>query len=377
MSKPSYGSVSNCIVVTSFLMAYLLILNKKKNFILKYGTGTFLALALFLILRTLLPYNFLFAHDIFSKKILPPFFDVITYKLFGLFSLMDIFVCAWISGFLIQLVRLTINQYRFYQFVKESERTTCYDDILQKLMNKHKRHRKIPIRKMPFLKSPCITGLFHPSILLPDMDFSEKEAEYIIKHELKHFYHHDLWIRFFCEFMVCMYWWNPLAYQMKRQLTEALEFSNDFSITKEMEELEKLDYLDCLLKVAKNQLYSPKTPSLCFSENAPSMLKQRTLFVLYHKHTKKDRAYFVHFAAIAAIILLSFLFVVEPSSTPQEILDTTMSLDIDHTFFIKNGQGYDVYFHNQYITPIDTLNSFPGYTVYKNKEGAKQYEEIK
>ncbi len=145
MTEPSYGSVSNCIVVTSFLMAYLLILNKKKNFILKYGTGTFLALALFLILRTLLPYNFLFSHNILSKKILPPFFDVITYKLFGLFSLMDIFVCTWISGFLIQLVQLTVDQYRSV-----------------------------------------------PSILLPDMNFSEKEAKYIIKHELEHFYHHDL-----------------------------------------------------------------------------------------------------------------------------------------------------------------------------------------
>lgn len=390
MTRPSYGSVLTCIVVTSFLMAYLLILNKKKNFIFHYGTGAFLALTLLSILRAFLPYNFLFSHDIFSEKILPPFFDVITYKLFGLFSLMNIFVIIWIMGFLIQLVRLLINQYRFYQFINVYDAITSYNDILQKLMKRHtrkcniisrsiKNHLKpvkIHIKKTSFLKSPCITGLIHPTILLPDMDFSEKETEYILNHELEHFYHHDLWIRLFCEIMVCMYWWNPLAYQMKKQLTATLEFSNDFSITKEMEEIEKLDYLDCLLKVSRNQPSAIKTPALSFLENGTSMLKQRQHYILNHNHGSRDKTYFINLSVIVTLILISFLFVVEPYSIPPEVAETTMSLDINHTFLIENGQGYDVYFHNQYIAPVDTLNSFPGYTVYKNKEEAKQYEEI-
>lgn len=390
MTRPSYGSVLTCIVVTSFLMAYLLILNKKKNFIFHYGTGAFLALTLLSILRSFLPCNFLFSHNILSEKILPPFFDVITYKLFGLFSLMNIFVITWIAGFLFQLVRLLINQYRFYQLINVYDTITSYNDILQKLMKRHtrkcniisrsiKNHLKpvkIHIRKLPLLKSPCITGLIHPTILLPDMDFSEKETEYILNHELEHFYHHDLWIRLFCEIMVCMYWWNPLAYQMKKQLTAALEFSNDFSITKEMEEIEKLDYLDCLLKVSRNQPSAIKTPALSFLENGTSMLKQRQHFILNHNHGNRDKTYFINLSVIVTLILISFLFVVEPSSIPQEILDTTMSLDIDHTFLIENGQGYDVYFHNQYVGQAEKLDSFPGYTVYKNKKEAKQYEKI-
>lgn len=376
MTKPSYGSVLTCITVTTFLMMYLIVLNKKKNFLFRYGTGTFLALTLLLILRAFLPCNFLFSHNILSKKILPLFFDGITYKIGGVFSLMNLFIFTWILGFLIYFIRLLAIQFRFYQLINLSDIATSYNDILQKLIKKQGKPIKIHIRKMPFLKSPCITGLIHPSILLPDMDFSAKEAEYIISHELEHFYHHDLWIRFFCEIMICMYWWNPLAYQLKKHLTTALELSNDFSITKEMEESEKIDYLQCLLKVAKNRPSSIKSPALSFSEDDPSTLKQRTLFILDHKHSNRDKTYFMNLSIIGILFLASFLFVVEPYSIPPEIAETTWSLDIEHTFFIKNGHCYDVYFHNQYIGQANSLDTFLDYTVYQNKKEAKQYEKI-
>lgn len=139
MTKPSYGSVLTCIIVATFLMMYLIILNKKKNFLFRYGTGAFLALTLLLILRTFLPCNFLFSHNILSKKILPLFFDGITYKIGGVFSLMNLFIFTWILGFLIYFIRLLAIQFRFYQLINLSDIVTSYNDILQKLIKKQRK----------------------------------------------------------------------------------------------------------------------------------------------------------------------------------------------------------------------------------------------
>ena len=376
MAEPSYGSVLTCILATSFIMLYLILLNQKKRFIVRYGAGAFLALTLLLILRAVLPCNFSFSHNILSKKILPPFFDVITFKAFGIVSLMDFFVSIWILGFLIQSLRLCIKQYQFCKYIKTLGTTKAYGNILKRIMEKHKKYRKVRLIITPNIRTPFITGLLKPVILLPDTDLSEKEIEYILSHEMEHLYHYDLWKCFFYEIMVCMYWWNPLAYKIKQQFTTAMELSNDFSIVKNMDKSESLAYLSCLVEVAKKQPCPVKKPVLCFSENESSILMQRADFIINCHNLKKDKFYFINLSIITAILMASFLFVVEPYSIPQEILDTTMSLDINHTFIIKNGLHYDIYFHNEYVCMVDTLQSFPGYTVYKNKEEAKKHEKI-
>ncbi|RKI42791.1 M56 family metallopeptidase [bacterium D16-51] len=377
MTEPSYGSVLTCIFVTSFIMLYLIILNQKKNFIVRYGAGAYLALTLFLILRAVLPCNFSFSHNILSKIILPPFFDAITFKIFGMVSLMDLFVSIWIIGFLVQFLRFCIKQYQFCQYIKTLDTTTAYNDILKRITEKHKKNKQIRLIITSDIKIPFTTGLIKPVILLPDTNLSEKETEYILSHEAEHLFRHDLWKCLFYEIMACVYWWNPLAYKMKQQFTAAVELSNDFSIVKNMDKSESLDYLSCLVKVAKKQPSPVKKPVLCFSENEPSLLMRRTDFIINRHKIKKDKFYFINLSVITAILIASFLFVVEPYYTiPQEILDTTMSLDIDHTFFIKNETHYDVYFYNKYVCPVNTLRSFPGYTVYKNKEEAKKHEKI-
>ena len=94
--------------------------------------------------------------------------------------------------------------------------------------------------------------MVHPKILLPEMDFTEKELQYIFKHELQHFYHHDLWLNMLCEIIMCFYWWNPFAYFLKEKFKDMLELANDKKITESMNEMEIYEYLECMLKIIKN-----------------------------------------------------------------------------------------------------------------------------
>ena len=78
------------------------------------------------------------------------------------------------------------------------------------------------------------------------------ELQYIFKHELQHFYHHDLWLNMLCEIIMCFYWWNPFAYFLKEKFKDMLEFANDKKITESMNEMEIYEYLECMLKIIKN-----------------------------------------------------------------------------------------------------------------------------
>ena len=40
-----------------------------------------------------------------------------------------------------------------------------------------------------------ILGLWHPTIMMPDNDYTQDELIYILRHETEHYYQHDLWIK--------------------------------------------------------------------------------------------------------------------------------------------------------------------------------------
>lgn len=46
------------------------------------------------------------------------------------------------------------------------------------------------------IASPVLVGLFHPCILMPDVIISDRQAQFILQHELQHYLHGDLWKRF-------------------------------------------------------------------------------------------------------------------------------------------------------------------------------------
>ena len=55
-----------------------------------------------------------------------------------------------------------------------------------------------------------------------------------------------------CEIIMCFYWWNPFAYFLKEKFKDMLEFANDKKITESMNEMEIYEYLECMLKIIKN-----------------------------------------------------------------------------------------------------------------------------
>ena len=97
-------------------------------------------------------------------------------------------------------------------------------------------------------KSPSISGLFHPIILIPIDIYEEKDLRYIFYHELMHWKERDIWIKLLISLLCCVFWWNPCSYLLKLDLSETLEMRCDQSVSRLLTDDEKHEYVDVLKK---------------------------------------------------------------------------------------------------------------------------------
>ena len=104
------------------------------------------------------------------------------------------------------------------------------------------------------LESPIMTGFFRPRILIPDADYTDKELEIIIRHEMTHYKRHDVWYKLLLLIANAMHWFNPLVYIMVKCADRDLEYSCDDIVVKgEDAEFRKL-YSKVILKtIAKGE----------------------------------------------------------------------------------------------------------------------------
>ena len=132
----------------------------------------------------------------------------------------------------------------------------------------------------PLVSSPLLIGFFHPCIVLPSMDISEKDFSYIVLHELIHYKRRDMFYKWLVQVTVCLHWFNPLVHLMSREITKACEFSCDEAVLTEMGGDKAKDYgrtlLDSMAAVGK---YKEHLGTVTLSENK-RLLKERLTAIM-------------------------------------------------------------------------------------------------
>jgi Leucine-rich repeat (LRR) protein/beta-lactamase regulating signal transducer with metallopeptidase domain len=128
------------------------------------------------------------------------------------------------------------------------------------------------------VKSPFVLGIVKPKIYLPT-GLAGKEREYIILHELTHIRRRDHIIKFAAYFVLCLHWFNPLAWVAYILMSVDMELSCDERVLKETGIGIKKNYSLSLLMLSANRPKLRSSP-LAFSEDG---LKTRIKNVLKYK----------------------------------------------------------------------------------------------
>jgi beta-lactamase regulating signal transducer with metallopeptidase domain len=171
--------------------------------------------------------------------------------------------------------------------------------------NRLKILRPPPLYASLDVSAPMLVGLIKPFLVIPDcIHLSGQEMEMVLSHELVHFARRDIAYKWIFQIALCVHWFNPLLYIVKREISESCELSCDEAVLMLLKREEKYAYGDALLKIAKESM-SRITPITAISASLSSeghYLKKRLEAIL--KTNNKTKKVII-ISAVLTVTLIS------------------------------------------------------------------------
>ena len=109
-------------------------------------------------------------------------------------------------------------------------------------------NRKIILKECSFIRSPMITGIFAPVIIIPKMNQHLDKLEIVLTHELIHYKRKDLWIKIMALIANVINWFNPVVYILRNEINIICELSLDEQIIKNMDKVKRKYYGEIILE---------------------------------------------------------------------------------------------------------------------------------
>lgn len=255
----------------------------------------------------------------------------------GSFSLFEIVIAVWLFG-----MTLTgaweLSAYLHLKRGIKRWKTAPEDRIKNIFIEKLKSmnlSEKVNIFICPKVSSPMVAGIFKPTVLLPKTDYSDKELEFILTHELVHYRRKDIIYKAILLFANVVNWFNPLVWLMRKEAEKDVEISCDDEVIKLLGKENRQSYAETVLNCAKNQpkLSTAFTTSFYSSKD---VLKKRFINI-FDKNLKKQGK--KAFALILVTVIIGSGFV-GCRVADEDANDLTILPEINLDSFKKNAEQF-------------------------------------
>ncbi|MBD5556618.1 MAG: DUF4362 domain-containing protein [Roseburia sp.] len=164
-------------------------------------------------------------------------------------------------------------------------------------------HAKDNVYFADHIDAPFVLGFMRPRIYLPS-DLDENEMFYVLKHERAHIRRWDPLIKIAAFLIVCIHWFNPLAWAAFFYFGKDMEMSCDETVLRELGEDSRGAYAQVLLDLSTGKQRLNAVP-LAFGEGNT---KDRIVNIMKYK-----KPLFVTVCiAVVLIIVLSVGFLTDP-----------------------------------------------------------------
>jgi len=183
------------------------------------------------------------------------------------------------------------------------------------------------VRRRDSVTTPFVYGFIKPQIHIPS-GLAGDELRYVTLHEQTHVKRRDYLVKLFAFALLCVHWFNPLAWIAFVLLCADMEMSCDERVLRELGMDTKADYSQTLLSLSMNRRIISASP-LAFGEGG---IKERVKNVLKFKKTSRV----IVIAAVALVVVLSVCFAVNRESIIRlpnavDVLSITMNRHLNHT----------------------------------------------
>lgn len=200
---------------------------------------------------------------------------------------------VWCSGAIFASIKAFVSYITFKRINKNSEIPVEENSYIWEMLSSNAKQLKlkndIKIVYSRTHASPALIGLFKPTIVLPAYQVPIEDLELILKHELNHLKKKDIWARVAVLLAVIIHWYNPLVYQLRKEIHLWSELSCDADVVKDMSHSERKRYGEMILNMIERASKEHKdfTPGVYLSD-AQINLKRRLIKMLKVKRMSKS-----------------------------------------------------------------------------------------
>lgn len=369
-------TISICCCIVGFLMWLFLKWYKSASI------RILLLCTVLLLVRFLYPHEFSFTRTVYITRGYPAlnnFFRAYLPLTDDKLSVAHLLIGIWILGILIAGIQL-LRRYRLLQKairqLPAAQDPVVLAQLDRILAERHFAGSKFCIKESANLCSPFVTGFFHPVIVVPKLALSEQDWYYILAHETAHYLHGDTLYKILIELLRIVFWWNPLFYLFRRKIAVYIEESADLLATEHLNAASKMEYLECLLRVAEKSLHNPMLSSsvLAFDGYAASELKQRFTVITKSIHEPqklhKKHGQYSFIAAMLLVTFISYGIIVEPSCPDPPADDpNTFTLSDTGYYAIKCSDSlYELYMNGELVAKFTDPANLPGIPIYEKED---------
>ena len=271
---------------------------------------------------------------------------------------LNIVALVWFAGvwalFLCKLIGYMIFLIKLHKY---SEVISC-PELIQFT------DKKIVTRTSDRISSPLMTGLFKPTLLLPEIVMTPEQLDNVLAHEMTHFRRKDILYKWFISIVKCIHWFNPIIYYINKQINAECEISCDLSVVKGMSEEQEISYINTILTLlsAGNSKTAALTTGMTSDKKT---LKRRFTMIKERKRIRKSTR--IISAVLAVVLMASTLFA---SGVLAANVFTVLEEDSD-ILFICNGKTIEFdnkpfYENNTVYLPLREVLNKIGIMNHKN-----------
>ena len=325
----SISSANMMILVSNLFIFFLFLIFRNRKILFRLGFPLLIGFIILICIRMILPVEILsISHNIYLPNLLTTIVGETRRTRFfhDTISWWNILEIVWGCGILYSLLIYFKHNHAFRKYVEKHAVALSESSIQMRVFTQIKSEtakkgvQKIRLLTLPLLKNPIIYGFQRPCILIPTgFELSKTEWRYVLLHEVNHYLHKDLYIKFLLHIICIIYWWNPFCRFLKNDTDTILEMRIDQTLANNP--AHTAEYLSCLLKTASYQIENPVSiPD--FSINfCDSVLVQR--FDSITKNNKRQDSYtfkitFLFFAIF--LYLGSYFITFESNYFPADLL---------------------------------------------------------
>ena len=167
-------------------------------------------------------------------------------------TLSQVLFWGWLAGTVLLLLWHLVGFLRFKTYLRRWAKPMEPPHFLPDLTLELGLAQPVRLLTCPGVKGPMMTGLFAPTVILPEELPPREDLWFILRHELTHFRRRDILYKTLLLCANLVHWFNPLTWVLLRSAEGDLERCCDDDVVKGLPDADRARYGQVILDAVRS-----------------------------------------------------------------------------------------------------------------------------